>query len=111
MTPDEVLPDLLELVVQEDTGLWELAWRVQTFGHEPRESRRLAEAALRDLLARGWVEVYRRAGPRGGPGARPPGDLDAALADPASWEEPEGREAAEVRARATPSGRRAFETE
>lgn len=111
MTPDEALAELLELVVEEDSGLWELAWRLQTFGLEPPESRRVAEAALRELLARGWVEVYRRPEARGGPGAPGPSGPDAALAQEASWQEPEGPGAAEVRVRATASGRRAFETE
>lgn len=110
MTDDELLMRVLWNAIEDDSGLWEARWEINTHAPDwPVDLRdRRARDAVRELLRRGWIEMFRQVEPYG---ARRPLDATEAertLDDESAWEPaPFGQEA--VRISATPAGEAAYE--
>ena len=95
---------ILDLVVEDFYGLWELVWRLKTC--EPdftrSEALRAAQIALGELYERGLVELHHGSGSDSTPIAS--GDAYSLLADEANWGEP-SKESTVIFVGATPEGK------
>lgn len=82
---NEVEADVLDLLVEDDYGLWEIAWRVGGAATAAHVVERLCQRGLAQLCVREWLDDT-------------PLPLDRSrftidLLDPATWEPPSGSEA------------------
>ena len=100
---------ILSSAVEDYTGLWELLWELSTArsGGVSNADRALAETALRSLLDRGWVALYRGREFAGEEQPVPAMEFDSVLAQDESWSEP-AKGAIQVRVAATQAGEDEF---
>ena len=90
MSLSRIQHQLLELAVEDYYGFWEIIWRVRNLLPNSTASQlsEIAATALRDLLSRGWVALYRQVLDTGERTPIEPSEVEAVLADPRSWAEP-----------------------
>lgn len=98
---------ILDLVVEDDYGLWEVLWRLCGREYDRALARHRAAQALKHLLRSGWVELMAREGPTGAPRALNADEVTKVLSRPESWEEP-GKDARQVVVSVTPAGEAAY---
>lgn len=105
MTDDEILELLLFSAIEDDAGLWEMRWELNTQEPEVSTDQRNAHAlwAVRELLRRGWVTLSWARVPFGELQQISSEEIERVLGDPASWEPVAFGEWA-VRVSATPEG-------
>jgi hypothetical protein len=82
--------EILEMATEDFCGLWEIIWRLRDLFPQclTSELRNKAESAVRELSAKGLIELYRRVGVSGEEKLIPIDEVDRVLSDTASWEEP-----------------------
>lgn len=109
MNPATVEREILDMATEDFCGLWEIIWRLRDLS--PRgltlELRNKAESAVRELLAKGWIELYRCAGVSVEEKLIPIDELDRVLSEPASWKEP-SKGSVQFLLAATPRGERVY---
>ena len=101
--------EILGLAAEDFQGLWEVRSQVEgVLGRRGPRVRRVVADAVRDLLARRWVRLYRAASGRWA-GATPLAEAEAAavLGDPRAWDLPAG-DAGQLLIAVTPEGERAY---
>lgn len=88
MTDDEILDLLLFSVIEDDAGLWEMQWELNTQEPSVPAEERKAHAlwAVRELLRRGWARLYQALEPNGELRPVPPEQIELVLGDQSSWE-------------------------
>lgn len=109
MTDDEILDLLLFSAIEDDAGLWEMRWELNTQEPDVPAEERNAHAlwAVRELLGRGWVQLYQALEPNGELHPIPSEQIQRVLEDPASWE-PVAFGKRAVRISATSEGERQY---
>lgn len=105
MTSEDILELLLFSAIEDDAGLWEMRWELNTQEQDVPIDERNAHAllAVRELLRRGWARLSWTLEPDTELHPIPAEEIERVLADPASWEPVEFGEWA-VRISATPEG-------
>ena len=96
--------------IEDYTGLWELVWGLSAdYPHMSEAGRRaVAERIVRDLLARGCIELYERQHQVSGNEELVPKERrDDLLRDQANWREPSS-ESVELLVAATDFGERLY---
>lgn len=88
MTSDEILGLLLFSAIEDDAGLWEMRWELNTQEPEVAVDQRNAHAlwAVRELIRCGWATLSWALEPFGELRPIPPGEIERVLGDQASWE-------------------------
>ena len=82
---------ILDLVVEDFYGLWELVWRLQTCGPGLTHKRatQVAQTAISTLHEQDLVELFR--GTKGDPLPIATADVPSLLAEDRNWAEPKAR--------------------
>lgn len=89
MAVNDIEREVLELIDEDDYGVWEIGWRIATaLGVDPNVDPREAAEAIASLHKRRLVDIYVREWPDA-----PVRLLDSSaqsldLADPSAWQEP-----------------------
>ncbi len=93
------------MAVEDYHGLWELLWGLRPLltKETGADIKNYAEKAVRELLSKGWIALFRRVGATGKEIPLQPYEIEDALADPINWVEP-APEAAEILVVATEQG-------
>jgi len=103
---------VLDLAVDDYTGLWEIVWGIEA-SHPNADmltAVELAKRAVRTLLEQGYIELYEGSGFNGDEHRVPQSDRHAVLATEAYWNPPLAADFAHVRVGATQAGEHAYET-
>jgi hypothetical protein len=81
---------ILEMCVEDVYGLWEILWGLQELFPDstPAELRDTAESALKELLAKGWICLFRRRGAAGEEVVLQPEEAGPAISEQRNWDEP-----------------------
>lgn len=105
MTGDQILDLLLFSAIEDDAGLWEMRWELNTQEPDVPEEERNAHAlwAVRELLRKGWAGLAWALVPGRELHPVPADQIERVLADAASWE-PVAFGQWAVRISATPEG-------
>jgi hypothetical protein len=108
MSPEPTLREaIMDLAVDDYTGLWELRWRAATlFPDNTEEAERDAREEAERLVAEGLLALYDVAA-GGEPAPIPTAAALATIRNPDAWAEP--TEAHELRVAATPEGEKAYQ--
>jgi len=98
---------ILDLVVEDDYGLWEVLWRLKSTEPGVSEARAIESAtkAVLQMNRKGLVVLGRRSA--GGSALIPDVEVPGVLSDPDSWREPQTMSEG-VFVRATASGEDAY---
>ena len=81
---------ILEMCTEDVYGLWEILWGLQDLFPDSTRSalRNTAESALKELLAKGWICLFRRSGTAGEEVVLQPEEAGIAISDQRNWDEP-----------------------
>ena len=87
LTPES---KILELVVEDFFGLWEIVWHLRSLlpNSTDSELRNIGESAVSKLISKGWVALYRRSSTGGQEKPVSPNEVFGILSDKESWKEP-----------------------
>ena len=96
----------LWLAIEDYSGLWEVFWEMDPELTQTQK-REIAEQAVRSLLARGWIALYRCYGVSEEEQPLPLAEYEGALSDPANWNTPTAG-SVQVLIGATEEGKRAY---
>jgi len=103
---------VLDLAVDDYTGLWEIVWGIEA--SDPNADMptavKLARGAVEALLERGYIEVYEGSNFNGDEHRVSQSERRAVLATEAYWNPPLAADFAHVRVGATKAGEHAYET-
>lgn len=107
LSPVEIA--VLDAATEDYTGLWEILWEVRRVlpGAREDEILQVAQATVRTMLSKGWLATYRRVGAAGSESPLPVDDVDTAIRDSASWQEP-GPHSQQILVASTDEGDRAY---
>jgi hypothetical protein len=89
MTGNELLPVVLWLAIEDYSGLWEVVWELNT--RLPRRTNSNVETArqvVRELLRRGWIDLYWSQEPYGDPIRIPAEEAEEVLNNDRNWQAP-----------------------
>jgi hypothetical protein len=102
---------ILDLAVDDFTGLWELVWRADTvFESVPATDRlRMLQSEVTALVDDRFLDVFEGVRFGGDEQEIAPAAAVVLLADPASWEPPPVGASKHLRIAATPKGRARYE--
>lgn len=103
---------VLDLAVDDYTGLWEIAWGIEA-SHPNADMLtvvELAKRAVHSLLEKGYIEIYEGRKFNGDEHRILQPDRRAVLATEAYWNPPLAADFAHVRVSATEAGEHAYET-
>ena len=98
---------VLERDVEDFTGLWELVWEMYGQHRVEPEATAVVRAAVKNLLDRQWVSLFRGRSFAGDQVPLSDDEVDRALESNDSWQAPSPSQE-HVRIAATPEGERAF---
>lgn len=100
---------ILEMCVEDGYGLWEILWGLQDLfpGSTHAELRDTAESALKELLAKGWIRLFRRNGAAGEEIVLQPEEAGPAISEQRNWDEPTS-DSAQIIVGATAIGEQAY---
>lgn len=100
---------VLWLAIEDYSGLWEAVWQLRGLHSKATEEALTARAkvALRELLARDLVKLYRCQEPYGDMSEVQGSDVNSLLAADESWREPSVGDVS-IRFGATPAGQEAY---
>lgn len=109
MSPSTIQFEILETAVEDFYGLWEVVWGLHNLLPDSGESglRSVAEREIRELLAKGWVSLFRRNGAEGEERPLPPDEVESAVLDQKNWEEPKAN-SMQILIGATEEGERVY---
>lgn len=81
---------ILALCTEDAYGLWEILWSLQELFPDSThaELRTTAESALKELLVKGWVCLFRRSGAAGEEVVLQLEEAGTAISDQRNWAEP-----------------------
>jgi hypothetical protein len=103
------LPIVLWLAIEDYSGLWEIVWELNTRSPEDRASNgRRARETVRELLQRGFLDLYWTDEPYGDPVRIPAPEIDAVLDTDEYWDAPTAG-VRSVRIGATEAGEEGYE--
>ena len=102
---------VLDLAVDDYTGLWEIVWGIEASrpNADMLAAGELAKRAVHALLEKGYIEIYEGRKFNGDEHRIPRSDRRAVLATEAYWNPPLAADFVHVRVSATEAGEHAYE--